>query len=85
MVLHRLKPLACEPDSGKEWVSPASPDEAPQATRRSSPSGLNDMEMEVANELQALQRGVSSTTERYPSASRPLSEMPASRVRSSLL
>ncbi|CAL5227982.1 g11033 [Coccomyxa viridis] len=78
----RLKPLACEPDSGKEWVSPASPDEAPQATRRSSPSGLNDMEMEVANELRALQRGVSSTTERYPSASRPLSEMPASRENS---
>lgn len=79
-MLHRPKPLACEPDSGEEWVSPASPDEAPQAKRRSSPNGLNDMEMEVANELRALQRGVPSTTGRHPSTSRPLSELPVSRV-----
>ena len=79
MVWCRPKPVACESDSGEDCVSPASPVSAPAATRK-SPPGLNEMEMEVANELRAMQRGVPSTSERRPVASSPLCEISASQV-----
>ena len=71
--------MICGSESGEECISPASPEQAPQAAGR-SPPGLNDMEMEVANELRALQRGVPSTNTRRPLACSPLSEVLASRV-----
>ena len=79
MAVCRPKPIACGSDSSEERVSPTSPKSSPAATR-SSPPGLNDMELEVANELRAMQRGVLSATGRQPVASSPLREIPASRV-----
>ena len=78
-LLHRSKLVAHASGSSEEFVRPASPEQAFQDPQ-SSPPGLNDMEMEVANELRALQRGLPSTTGRRLSASSPLSEITASRV-----
>lgn len=62
-ILCRTKAIAYGSDSGEEDISLASPDQAFKPA-----PGLNDMEMEIANELRALRQGIPSTTGRRLSA-----------------
>lgn len=72
-VLCRAKSATYGSDSEDECISPASP-EPP-----SSPN-MNDVEMEIAQELNALQRGVPSTTRRRLSSCSPVPKLPASQA-----
>lgn len=90
MLLCRAKTVVYGSESDDECMSPASPEpparpptEAPPAEgppAEGSP-GMNDTEMEVANELTALQRGVPSTTRLCMLGSAPFAKLPASQVR----
>ena len=62
-------------------MSPASPEPPSQPAPECTPSpGMDDVEMEIAQELSALQRGVPSTTRRRLSSGSPVPKLPVSQA-----